>query len=1161
MSSQQVTIRAAGLNNFSNYFNDKPGTLKEATNVVIDRDQIIEPRRGFAVYGEEFGTSNDRAKQLLTYKNRVFRHVLTDLQWDDGNGIFSTLSGSSVQEIEAGLRIKSVEQNGNLYFTTSEGIKKVSARTASDLPNAVIQDAGGVKALDLQAQVNYANPGFLPGNSKVAYRLVWGITDANENLILGAPSNRAVVENTGTSSGTVDLSFPIPAGVTTSYFYQIYRTRIALQTPDPIDPGDDMYLVLEDFPTAAQITAGVITGLNDITPEDIAVTGAPLYTNPNGGEGIAQANERPPFAKDITSYKGYTFYANTSTVQRLTLSFLSVNDLIDNTSEVYISDGTTTETYTFQGDNEAGDFVFGGSVTDYYNAAPGPAEYITLQAANDVRLWAFYFVFNPVNDLPPTVPGAILVPVDISAAATLTDIAQAFATEVDATLDFNVSGASTTISVSWANNGAVTTPSTNTIGPSLTFTTTNTGTGEDAASNKIFLPRVPTGNENGPTTSQQLEQIANSFVKVINEQSNLINGFYTSGFNDIPGQMLLENRDITGAPFYIYADSTLTGGEFNPTLPDTNVQTVISTNEVVPNRVYYSKLQQPEAVPLLNYFDVGPKDKEIRRIIALRDSVFVLKEDGVYRVSGETPPFFVAGFDFSAQILAADSAVVLNNQIYCLTTQGIVAITDGGVSIISRPIENRIKEVTRPGYAFATATFGVAYESDRAYHLWTVTNPNDVVATQCYRYNTFTQTWTRWDNAKTCGIVNFQDDKMYLGAGDINFIEKERKTLTRTDFADREYQLNILLNGVSGDVLEIGSLGESEKNDVIVQTQYLTMAQFNRLLKKLDSDNAIKAAALPGVPDYFDTLEFTQGQSPRDKIIALANKLDVDPGVNQTDFFSSINNYTQSITSTTHTSTQVTINFSSNSIANNRYITISGSNTTPSIDGTYQVVASTPTSVTINKAITVDGTAAGTVQTLVNDFRDVQVCHNIIINKLNTDSQVFFTNYQTSTGSSEIESIILDVDNIENTITVKDIALPLMAGPFTLYKAFNTVVQYSPQFAGDPSILKHFREGTIMFENSNYTNAELSYSSDLSPYFEETPFLGQGNGDWGQFNWGQQNWGGVGAPIPFRTLIPRQKQRCRFLNVRFDHMVAREKFSIYGISLTYRPLSTRAYFG
>lgn len=1159
MASQQVVIQAKGLNNFSNYYNQSPGSLVEALNVVIDRDQIIEPRRGFKIYGDPFGFSTDRTKQLINYKNRILRHVLTDLQFDNGSGQFTNFSGDSVVEVQNGLRIKSVEQNGNLYFTTIEGVKKISATSAANFSNATIQQAGGVRALDLQAQANYTTEGFLNGQSSVAYRLVWGTTDANDNLILGYPSNRVVVENLSTQSATVDLSFPIPDGITTNYFYQIYRTRIAPQTPSPVDPGDDMYLVLEDFPTSAEITAGFIANLNDITPEDIAVTGAPLYTNPNGGEGIAQANERPPFAQDITSYKNYVLYANTSTAQRLNLAFLSVQALVDNTSTITLTNGTSSEVYTFQGTNESASLVFGGIKNDYHNASPGPAEYITLDSSNDERSYLFWFMDNPANDLEPVVAGKINIKVDISATSSVSDIAQAFKTEVDNVGDFNVTGASTTLNISWANNGTVTSPYSDTIGPSLTYTQLTSGTGEDVLANKVFLPRVPATNENGPTTSQQLEQIATSLVRVINQQSNLISGFYTSGFDDIPGQILFESQDITGPAFWFYADSTSTGGEFNPSLPATNTPNVISTNEVFPNRVYYSKFQQPEAVPLLNYFDIGPRDKAILRIIALRESVFALKEDGIYRISGDAPPFFIAGFDFSAQIIAPDSAVVLNNQIYVLTTQGIVTITDSGVNIISRPIENRLKEITRPGYDFRTATFGVAYESDRSYCMWTVTTENDTVATQCFRYNTFTNSWTRWNNSKTCGIVNFGDDKMYLGAGDINYIEQERKNLDRTDFADRQYNLNILNNGVANNILSIGDLEESAPNDGIVQTQYLTITQYNRMLKKLDTDNYIKAAISPTLPDYYSSLEFTVGQNVRSKVVALAVKLDSDPAPSFNNYASSIGNYTQTITSTTHTTNTVTLNFSANNILNTRFINISGVDTVPTIDGTYQVINSTSNSVTISASIDTDGTM-GIVQTDVDSFPDAQACFNIIMTKLNNDPGIFYTDYQLSTGTVDFESRIYSTNKTQNTITIVNNNLQLIAGPFILYKAFDCTVQYAPQFAGEPAMTKQFREGTIIFENSNYSNATLSYGSDLSPAFDAVQFMGQGNGDWGEFKFGEQNWGGVGAPIPFRTLIPRQKQRCRFMNVKFDHGVAREKFSIYGVSLTYRPISTRGYF-
>ena len=42
-------------------------------------------------------------------------------------------------------------------------------------------------------------------------------------------------------------------------------------------------------------------------------------------------------------------------------------------------------------------------------------------------------------------------------------------------------------------------------------------------------------------------------------------------------------------------------------------------------RVYYSKVDQPEAVPSLNFVDVGGSDAEILRLIPLRDALIVLK--------------------------------------------------------------------------------------------------------------------------------------------------------------------------------------------------------------------------------------------------------------------------------------------------------------------------------------------------------------------------------------------------------------------------------------------------------------------------------------------------------------------------------------------------------
>lgn len=1150
--SQFLNLKAKGIHTYPNPISAVPeGNLFEALNVVIDRNEVIEPRRGFFQYGTTFGVGTDRAKQLINYKDTILRHVLTSIQYDSDNaGTFLTFSGPTITETDTGLRLKSIEANGNLYFVSSTGIKKLSARSASDFSSISITESGAAKALDLIAEPNYTSNGFLEANSKVAYRIVWGYRDLNENLILGSPSSRTVVYNIAASSCVVDLEFAIPADVqTTDYFYQVYRTGITSATPpnEPADPGEEMYLVFEDNVTSGQLLAGIVT-TTDITPEDFRRNGALLYINPVSGEGIEQSNEKPPFAKDIALYKGYTFFGNTKTVQRLNLSFLSVTGLTSNVSTITTQDGTSTNTYTFQGSIETYTITYTGTVhADFVNAAPGTAKYFTLTSANDERTYVVWY-YESVNDEEPSISGAINIKVTLAPADTITDIINKTITDINtATDDFNLSAVGTILTSACSNNGYVTViPTENISNVAFSITKDGLGTGEDAANNKIFLPRVPTGTENGPTTSQQLEQVARSLVNVINEKDNIAYAYYTSGFNDVPGQILLERQTTTGIAFYLTSNA---GSQFNPTLPISG-NSVISTNEIRPNRIYYSKFQQPEAVPLVNYIDVGPKDREIKRIIALRDSLFIFKEDGIYRLSGETSPFTVAPFDFSAQVLAPDTAVVLNNQIYALSTQGVIVVTDTGVSVISRPIENLLLQITKEGYAFKTTSFGVSYESDRSYHLWMVTSINDTVATQCFRYNTFTNCWTRWDNTKTCGIVNFADDKMYLGAGDKNFIEKERKSLTRIDHADREFLLQLPLSGYGNKTLTLSSTSEAQSGDILIQKQYLTISQYNRLLDKLDRD--------VGVSDnnYLPTLEMDAGQDMRAKLVALATKLDTDPGVALTTFLQDIDNYSYSITSNT-AANQTVLTIGPHNILVNRYVTISGSNSTPSINGTYQVIAVGANTITINKSVTVAGTS-GTVQTAVNDFRDMQVCYNIITNKLNNDTSVFFTNYPTSTGTSEFELTILTVNKSSNSVTVPNNQL-LIFGDITLYKAIQTRVIWDTIHFGDISMQKQVREGTVIFENTNFSKVILSYSTDLSPSFESIEFTGAGIGDWGQFAWGTVNWGGVASPVPLRTYIPLSKQRCRFMNVQFEHRIAFEKYSIYGMSLSFRPYSIRAY--
>lgn len=1081
---QSVTLKARGLYTFPNTLSENPeGSLTTADNCVIDRNSVIEPRRGFAKYGNTFGVSADRCSQLISYKERLLRHFNSTLQYDNGTGTFTSFNGSYA-EAETGIKIKSLEANGNLYFTSSTGVKRISASSASQFVSTAgfIRNAGGIKALDVTGTVNYSTAGFfgstVGGNgAKVAYRVVWGVKDNNTNLILGAPSSRLVVTNfSDTDSGTVDLQFAIPSEIGTTdtqYFYQIYRTAVveaAFADLDDLDPGDEMNLVIEDFPTSSELTSTRVVSVNDLTPEDFRAGGTLLYTNPVSGEGILQANDVPPLAVDIASFRNVVFYANTKTRQRLDLALLSVSSLTSGTSTISITDGTTTNTYKFRGVKEITEFTFDTQA----NTTDGG--YFLINSASNLRKYFVWMDKTGTTTEPSAADtiGRLAVRVDISAAVTADDVADEVQAAIDDLDDFVATVNTATVTVTNANNGNTTNAANGTtaVGGVFAINVTQQGDGEDSALKEVLLSAAA-------TPSQQIDETARSLVNIINKQSGeIVNAFYLSGPDDVPGLILLEGRTLAQAEFWVTANSTGTGGQFNPEIP-TSGMTVNSDNEIEPNAIYFSKFQEPEAVPLVNKFQVGPKDKAILRILALRDSLFILKEDAIYRLTGQPGEFVIDPFDNSTVLVAPDSAVVLNNQIYMLSSQGVATISDTGVSIISRPIEDKLTRIVSSNYSYYANTFGVSYESDRAYLLWTVTNTNDTDPTQCFRYNSFTNSWTRFPISKTSGIVHTADNKLYLGAGDENFIEQERKNFNRKDYSDREISLTIIPDGVFPDnTITLSNNDDVEPGDVIVQTQYLTIPQFNNLLRKLDFD------FLVGDDDYYDTLAVSAGDNLRDAVDDLAAKLDADSGVTDTDYLSSL-----------------------------------------------------------------DGAA---------DFITVQEDFNVIIDKLNLDTGVQYVNYRLSEGSVEVEVLVTEQVKNSNDVIVK-FNMPFIEGAITVFKGIPVTVVWSPQHMGDPSTHKHISESTFLFEDTIFFTATVSFSSDLSMNFDEITFDRSGIGDWGAFIWGNQNWGGEGSAVPLRTYIPKNKQRCRFIKPKFEHSAAREKFALYGVSLTFKPIGPRAY--
>jgi hypothetical protein len=578
------------------------------------------------------------------------------------------------------------------------------------------------------------------------------------------------------------------------------------------------------------------------------------------------------------------------------------------------------------------------------------------------------------------------------------------------------------------------------------------------------------------------------------------------------------------------------------------------------NRLYYSKAGIPEAVYnnvfLGSFQDIGSEEKEILRVIPLRESLFVFKEDGLYRLSGFTAPFNEALFDSSCILTAPDSVAISGNVIYAWTRQGITVISESGTSIVSRPIDTEILKLGSSNYTnFKTSTFGVGYESDNSYIVWTVSKVTDTVATQAFRYSSLTGSWTKYTKTNTCGLVNSVDDTMYLGAGDVPFLEQERKKFTREDYADREFLFNLGQGAINGSVINLSDLGNVQVGDSFVQTQILNIYHFNSLLKKLDSDPQIKSAS----KDDFSTLEMTSGENLRIKITELAAKLD-DLGT--TDYSSSIDSksgtfsledisfeYPLVITSTNH------------GLFTGRVISISNAISSPDLNGEYMVTVIDEDTFTIDielDSLENSPTDAVVWVTSIQNIVDISSCYNKLVELINLDTAVSYSNYQPIDYISTVESSIVEVNRINKTITLRR-SLPFVQGEVKTFQAIDNVVTYAPNTFGDALSVKHIREATAMFSSKAFTSGIMSFSTDLLPGFVDVSFTGDGKGLFGNDDFGENFFGGVSNSIPFRTYVPRNCQRCRFLNLKFTHRNAREEYSLLGITLTGRSVSTRAY--
>lgn len=316
-----------------------PGAMSVAQNVVIDRPGIVETRRGFDFYGD--GLPSGHAIKGFVYMDRLLwygsdGHLFYD---SDGAGTWGTYAGTFSPPTSN--FINSTQANGNFYFTTNNGVYKI------DQVAGTPHQSGGPEGLDVSVAAAGAGTAVV-NNAQVAYSLVWGYLDANNNLILGAPTQWTYLVNTTGSTQDVTITTTIPDTVTTSYFVQIYRTPAT--SSSSIVPGNNFQLAVQYTPTGTDITNKYVT-ITDSTPDSLL--GAFLYTA--DGQPANLPNTPPPLCLDIATFNGMTFYINFTTLQQATFTLASVGApngiVVGDTFTITDQNLPNSRTYTAAGAN------------------------------------------------------------------------------------------------------------------------------------------------------------------------------------------------------------------------------------------------------------------------------------------------------------------------------------------------------------------------------------------------------------------------------------------------------------------------------------------------------------------------------------------------------------------------------------------------------------------------------------------------------------------------------------------------------------------------------------------------------------------------------------------------------------------------------------------
>lgn len=206
---------------------------------------------------------------------------------------------------------------------------------------------------------------------------------------------------------------------------------------------------------------------------------------------------------------------------------------------------------------------------------------------------------------------------------------------------------------------------------------------------------------------------------------------------------LLEEGSSDGAHYFDgIAISSSCSAAFSPTLP------LSTENDTKPNRVFFSDLDEPESVPLVNYIDIGSLDEPIQALVPLRVALLVFKTDGLWRITGSGPSSWsVDPLDASVRLVRPETVCAMNGTAYAWCDRGFFAVTESSARSLSAnllDVELRAAALLVVGHPTTHGAFVIGWGR---HNLVLLGVPDATEATACAKVYAFcldTSAWSEW---------------------------------------------------------------------------------------------------------------------------------------------------------------------------------------------------------------------------------------------------------------------------------------------------------------------------------------------------------------------------------------------------------------------------------